>query len=150
MKMQEKATIPSWETIIGNFLREFYWKRLRRVTILTIRGLMRKEKVYLLVARSGHSASQIVDRMLRDYVASSGESSSVSSFWREVTGEPGFHVALLDMMMDDSQFAFELAAVSNRLTREFLNGFYLDNGSIDWPKLVEFNSGNYDLDRFLP
>ncbi len=38
----------------------------------------------------------------------------------------------------------------NRLTKQFLDRFCTPDGTIDWVKLVEFNSGNYDLDRFLP
>lgn len=40
--------------------------------------------------------------------------------------------------------------VLNLLTKEFLNEFCDESGAIDWIKLVEFNSGNYDLDNFLP
>lgn len=42
------------------------------------------------------------------------------------------------------------AHVTNRFTRKFIEGFCDDSGAIDWVKLVEFNSGNYDLDKFLP
>lgn len=38
--------------------------------------------------------------------------------------------------------------VVNRLTREFIEKFCAPDGSIDWVRLVEFNSGNYDLDAF--
>ena len=38
----------------------------------------------------------------------------------------------------------------NRLTRDFIGGFCDESGKIDWLKLVRFNSGNYDLDKFLP
>ncbi len=39
--------------------------------------------------------------------------------------------------------------VTNRFTGEFINRFCDDRGAIDWVKLVEFNSGNYDLDKFF-
>ncbi len=41
------------------------------------------------------------------------------------------------------------ASVVNRFTGEFIDRFCKDTGAIDWVKLVEFNSGNYDLDKFL-
>jgi hypothetical protein len=47
-------------------------------------------------------------------------------------------------------FYAEKARVVNRFTREFIDGFCHDTGAIDWMRLVEFNSGNYDLDGFLP
>ena len=39
--------------------------------------------------------------------------------------------------------------VTNRLTKGFIESFCDSTGAIDWVRLVEFNSGNYDLDRFL-
>ena len=39
--------------------------------------------------------------------------------------------------------------VVNRFTKEFIDRFCDDTGAIDWVKLVGFNSGNYDLDKFL-
>ena len=36
------------------------------------------------------------------------------------------------------------------MTKDFVDGFCDASGAIDWVKLVQFNSGNYDLDKFLP
>ena len=47
-------------------------------------------------------------------------------------------------------FYTEHGKVINRFTRQFIEGFCDGSGAIDWVKLVEFNSGNYDLDEFLP
>jgi len=46
-------------------------------------------------------------------------------------------------------FDKEKASVVNRFTKEFIDRFCDDTGAIDWVKLVGFNSGNYDLDKFL-
>lgn len=46
-------------------------------------------------------------------------------------------------------FAKEKARVVNRFTKTFIDKFCDDEGSIDWVKLIEFNSGNYDLDKFI-
>jgi len=46
-------------------------------------------------------------------------------------------------------FFRERARVENRFTKEFLDRFCNVDGSIDWVRLVEFNSGNYDLNRFV-
>ena len=35
---------------------------------------------------------------------------------------------------------------ANRLVREFSNSFCKEDGSIDWEKLVEFNSGDWGLE----
>jgi hypothetical protein len=46
-------------------------------------------------------------------------------------------------------FLGEKARVTNKLTGLFLVGFCDDTHAIDWVKVVEFNSRNYDLDKFL-
>lgn len=46
-------------------------------------------------------------------------------------------------------FHAERARVANRFTRQFIADFCDTNGDIDWVRLVEFNSGNYDLDAFM-
>ena len=39
--------------------------------------------------------------------------------------------------------------VTNLFTKQFIDRFCDDMGATDWVKLVEFNSGNYDLDKFF-
>lgn len=40
------------------------------------------------------------------------------------------------------EFDASYQKASNRLVREFTQEFCFEDGSIDWEKLVEFNSGN--------
>lgn len=47
-------------------------------------------------------------------------------------------------------YLLEKSKVINRFTKLFIDRFCDDSGAIDWVKLVEFNSGNFDLDMFLP
>ncbi len=47
-------------------------------------------------------------------------------------------------------FFNDKSKIINRFTKQFIDDFCDDRGAIDWVKLVEFNSGNYDLDVFLP
>lgn len=49
----------------------------------------------------------------------------------------------------NDNFYRERDGLSNRLIGQFVGRFCDDRGIIDWPRLVEFNSGNYDLDPFL-
>jgi hypothetical protein len=67
-------------------------------------------------------------------------------FWYELTGDDRFYVKLIRFMgklpekyIEDFEQSYQKA--SNRLVKEFTNEFCLENGSIDWEKLVEFNSG---------
>lgn len=46
-------------------------------------------------------------------------------------------------------FCTERDRLINRFTKQFIERFCDDSGAIDWVRLVEFNSGNYDLDDFL-
>lgn len=48
------------------------------------------------------------------------------------------------------EFLNQRSGIVNLLNGELISRFCDSSGFIDWPKLVEFNSGNYDLDKFLP
>jgi len=42
----------------------------------------------------------------------------------------------------NEDFNIEYAKVINKFSREFLNTYFLEDGSIDWIKIVKLNSGN--------
>lgn len=68
------------------------------------------------------------------------------SFWWKLTGEEDFYIKLIDYMGDlpekyVARFQESYVKASNRLVREFSNDFCAEDGSIDWEKLVRFNSG---------
>ncbi len=50
----------------------------------------------------------------------------------------------------NEHFLTEKSKVVNRFTKQFIDRFCDQNGAINWDKLVEFNSGNFDLNHFLP
>ncbi len=67
-------------------------------------------------------------------------------FWTELTGDNQFYIKLIRFMdtlpekyVEEFEKSYQKAA--NRLVKEFANEFCLEDGSIDWEKLVEFNSG---------
>ena len=67
-------------------------------------------------------------------------------FWTELTGDNQFYIKLIRFMdklpekyIEDFEQSYQKAA--NRLVKEFTNEFCLEDGSIDWERLVEFNSG---------
>lgn len=51
---------------------------------------------------------------------------------------------------NNERFVYERSRLTNRLTKAFVDNFCDKSGAIDWLKLVRSNSGNYDLDKFLP
>lgn len=68
-------------------------------------------------------------------------------FWEELTGDSDFYKKIITFMgtlpeqyVEKYQESYNKAA--NRLVREFANKFCLNDGSIDWEALVEFNSGD--------
>ena len=68
-------------------------------------------------------------------------------FWAELTGDDEFYIKLIRLMdklpekyIEDFDASYQKAA--NRLVREFTLQFCFEDGSIDWEKLVKFNSGN--------
>lgn len=81
--------------------------------------------------------------------AGAGQSFDVLSgqaFWQFITGDPDFYLKLIRLMKDyplrqrpDYHEAWYSAV--NRLTREFLSKYSTPDGSIDWEKLTQVNSG---------
>ncbi len=68
------------------------------------------------------------------------------AFWHELTGVPDFYLRIIDAMRSkpvEHKLAFhaEWDKAINRFTREFTNTYCAPDGSIDWKKLVMFNSG---------
>ncbi len=68
-------------------------------------------------------------------------------FWTELTGDPEFYKKIIHYMgtmpeqyISAYQDSYNKAA--NRLVREFSISFCKEDGSIDWERLVEFNSGD--------
>lgn len=68
------------------------------------------------------------------------------AFWEMLTGDPDFYLKIIHLMKDKPQehlIEYKAAwdAAINRFTNEFYKEFCNDDGSINWEKLVTFNSG---------
>jgi Type II restriction endonuclease EcoO109I len=72
---------------------------------------------------------------------------SGQQFWEELTGDSEFYQKLIALMetdviqkhRDEYRAAYQKAV--NRYVREFTTDFCMDDGSIDWSKLLRLNSG---------
>ena len=69
------------------------------------------------------------------------------NFWAELTGDDDFYKKLMGFMgtlpeQYVTAYKESYNKAFNRLVREFSNEFCKEDGSIDWEKLVEFNSGD--------
>ncbi|MDE5717392.1 MAG: hypothetical protein K2I53_07220 [Lachnospiraceae bacterium] len=68
-------------------------------------------------------------------------------FWAALTGDEEFYIKIINYMgaMPEqyvAEYKESYNKAANRLVREFSNSFCKEDGSIDWEKLVEFNSGD--------
>ena len=68
-------------------------------------------------------------------------------FWAELTGDDEFYLKIIKFMGELPEqyvaaYKESYNKASNRLVREFSNKFCTEDGSINWEKLVEFNSGD--------
>ena len=77
------------------------------------------------------------------------------NFWCLISGNKDLYTDIIEPIgyrarEHNETFACEKSRLTNRLTRAFIEEYCDETGAIDWLKLVQSNSGNYDLDRFLP
>lgn len=76
------------------------------------------------------------------------------NFWYLISENPDLYTEIIEPIGHRSKENSEIflaarARVENRLTREFIERFCDAQGTIDWEKLVRYNSGNLDLEEFL-
>ena len=67
-------------------------------------------------------------------------------FWEFISGEENLYSEIIEPLghkakEQNDEFLRSYSQMINKFTKEFANDFCLNNGSIDWNKLVEFNSG---------
>ena len=72
-----------------------------------------------------------------------------SDFWYLISGNENLYATIVwpiatRVKTFRGAFEQELARITNRFTHQFIERFCDESGAIDWIKLVEFNSGNYD------
>ena len=68
-------------------------------------------------------------------------------FWHFLSGDEDLFVDIIEPIGHEAKkhnddFDASRAAIQNRLTAEFISQFCNEDFSINWPKLVAFNSGN--------
>jgi hypothetical protein len=76
------------------------------------------------------------------------------NFWCLVSGNKELYTDIIEPIghrarEHNDAFEKQRGAVVNRFTKQFVEDFCHPTGTIDWISLVEFNSGNYDLDLVL-
>lgn len=74
------------------------------------------------------------------------------NFWTFISGNRELYKEVIEPIgfrarEHNDEFKRKSDAVTNRLVREFVDKYCDKDGVIDWAKLIEANSGNYDLDK---
>ncbi|MCL2772094.1 MAG: hypothetical protein FWD71_01985 [Oscillospiraceae bacterium] len=69
------------------------------------------------------------------------------AFWEFISDDSDFYLSIIEPLgykakERNEDFNIEYAKVINKFSREFLNTYFLDDGSIDWIKIVKLNSEN--------
>lgn len=85
---------------------------------------------------------------LRGYLKIVGQ-----SFWYLISENEHLYADIIEPVgyrakEHNEAFLQQKVQVINRFTGEFINRFCDDRGAIDWVKLIEFNSGNFDKGKF--
>jgi hypothetical protein len=68
-------------------------------------------------------------------------------FWEFISGDSEFYTKIIEPLGHQAKernddFIQSYAQMINKFTKQFADTFCLDNGSIDWNKLVQFNSAS--------
>ena len=74
------------------------------------------------------------------------------NFWSFVSGDMNLYREIIEPVgyrarEHNDLYLNERDKLANLLTKQFMDRFCDDTGAIDWQRLMEANSGNYDLDR---
>lgn len=90
----------------------------------------------------GKSTSRNEYRHRGDYFKYCGQ-----KFWAFISGDENLYLDLIEPLGKEAKsqnedFKKQYDQVVNRLVRDVLNEFCLDNGCLNWAKIVAFNSGN--------
>lgn len=88
-------------------------------------------------------------RMKHGYLKAVGQ-----NFWALVSGNRNLYKQIIEPIgyrarEHNDAYELERSRIENLLTARFLAEYCLPDGNIDWEKLVEASSKNYDLDRVL-
>lgn len=86
---------------------------------------------------------------LRGYLKVVGQ-----NFWYLISENSNLYTEIIEPIgyrakEHNEAFEKEKARAIHRLNAQFISRFCTSDYEIDWPRLIEFNSGNLDLDEFL-
>lgn len=137
------------------WMDEYYRNRSERLRVAGLNDLLPFINPYALCLESIGEGHAVVEHALDAYLALTEQSifgdvltgrKPRNEDWQELTGDADFYLKLIRAMEEyptahRRKYDREYAKAVNRFTKEFLNEFSSEDGTIDWEKLVRFNSG---------
>ena len=152
------------EKLVCQEFDEFYRTRSIKLSSVTLRALLREKNLYLLCATHDFPVTKILENLLEEYMAPSDANffgqtfleSIASKAHQDIThssGKPYIAyeaIALINLKRNVStpnqrEFDKTRAKALNRLGHDFLNNFGNPDGTIDWEKLLRYNSGKENV-----
>jgi hypothetical protein len=75
------------------------------------------------------------------------------NFWAYISNNKNLYIDIIEPLgynarEHNERYLVERNRITNVLTKMFIDKFCNVNGEIDWARLIQANSGNYDLDKF--
>lgn len=131
-----EAKVP--KDAVRRMLETLYEQRAERLRPLKLDDILPSTSS-IFWSPDHQSSVEIVRKLIEDYLAAS------EAWWRKLIRDEDFCLKAIQAKGDITtpQFSYdeELAKASNRITLEFINKYCALDYSIDWEKLVQFNSG---------
>lgn len=125
------------ENTVRRKLELYCQQRAERLRTIRLSDIM-PNATRALNPLSTESAPEIVARLIEHYLA------SFEDWWKDATQDADFFLPAIRVKSDfDQRYDYEtrLAHAHNRLTLRFIDEYCKPDYSIDWEKLVRFNSG---------
>ena len=119
-------------------LELFYQQRAERLKPLELGGMLSKtSRAYW--STESESAPKVVQRLIEEHLT------SFENWWNVLIQDADFCLEAIRLrgQITASRYAYEdeLANAQNRITLAFINEYCRPDYSIDWSKLLRFNSG---------
>jgi len=107
------------------------------------RRIRQRDRNAHIIAVNGCCYGKIKNPNKKEYYKYCGQ-----QFWELISGNDNLYKDIIEPMghkakQRNEEFNIEYAAIVNRFSKDFIDMFCNEYGSINWKKLIEFNSGKY-------
>jgi len=139
-------TQKNFSKVIEDKFSDFEKSQLRLIKQLTISDILNNISPYRLITHDTEIVAKIVDQSLNK-ILDMRQRFFLNCLISPSVTLPDIAKILSAQAQTDATLTEEKAKIINKLTLEFMQTFCRPDGSINWGKLVKWNSGNFDLDK---